>query len=151
MKKIVAYVGSMKDEVSNTYKFTEAILNKSKEKYRNIDFEIITSKDFTIKPCVGCKNCFVSGICALDKEDDAGKIKDKLLSADMVIFASCPDVVYFSFSKSHASICSNKFRYHHSTSSSQYFFRQSKQVPFLSQLSFIFLSKIHGPISITPF
>ncbi len=88
MKKIVAYVGSMKDEVSNTYKFTEAILNKSKEKYRNIDFEIITSKDFTIKPCVGCKNCFVSGICALDKEDDAGKIKDKLLSADMVIFAS---------------------------------------------------------------
>lgn len=88
MKKVVAYIATRKGEYSNTYKFTKAILDKCKEKSENIDFEIITSNDVTINACRGCEKCFVSGVCSLDKLDEASKLKEKLLSADMVIFAS---------------------------------------------------------------
>ncbi len=88
MKKIVAYIGSRKGRNSNTYKFTENILNASKSKNRDIDFEIVTPNDYVIKSCIGCGNCFINGTCVLDKTDEAGKLKEKLLGADMVIFAS---------------------------------------------------------------
>lgn len=88
MKKVVAYIGTRKGEKSNTYKFTKAILDKCKEKSENIDFEIITSSKFLINACLGCEKCFVSGVCSLDKVDEASKLKEKLLAADMVIFAS---------------------------------------------------------------
>ena len=88
MKKIVAYIGSRKGKNSNTYKFTEAILNASQSKDKDIDFEIVTANDFVIKPCIGCENCFLNGTCVLDKTDEAGKLKEKLLAADMVIFSS---------------------------------------------------------------
>lgn len=88
MKKIVAYIGTRKGERSNTYKFTKIILDKCKEKSDNIDFEIITSNDYFIKPCLGCERCFVSGVCSLDKVDEASGLKEKLLSADMIIFGS---------------------------------------------------------------
>lgn len=88
MKTIVAYISSRKGKNSNTYKFTKAILDRSKEKYGEIEFEIVTSNDVVIKPCIGCENCFSHGTCVLDQTDDAGILKKKLLSADMVIFAS---------------------------------------------------------------
>lgn len=88
MKKVVAYIGTRKGEYSNTYKFTKAILDKCKNNSENIHFEIITSNDLLINACVGCGKCFVSGICPLDKVDEASKLKEKLLSADMVVFAS---------------------------------------------------------------
>lgn len=88
MKKVVAYIGTRKGEYSNTYKLTKTILDKCKERSEDIHFEIITSNDFLINPCVGCGKCFISGVCSLDKVDEAIKLKEKLLSADMVVFAS---------------------------------------------------------------
>lgn len=87
-KKIVAYIGTKKGKTSNTYKLVKEILNRCKEKSEEIEFEIITSNDVAIKPCIGCEKCFISGLCPLDKTDEAGELKDKILSADMVIFAS---------------------------------------------------------------
>lgn len=88
MKKVIAYIGTRKGENSNTYKFIKAIFDECKTKSKNIHFEIITSNDFLINSCIGCEKCFISGTCPLDEIDEAGKLKEKLLSADMVILAS---------------------------------------------------------------
>lgn len=88
MKKVVAYIGTRKGEDSNTYKLTKVIFDKCRENSENIQFEIITSNDFVINNCVGCGKCFRSGVCSLDKVDEASKLKEKLLAADMVVFAS---------------------------------------------------------------
>ena len=70
MKKIVAYIASRKGTDSNTYKFTKLILDKVKEKDKNIEFELITPVDINIEICETCEKCFNDGICLWDEKDD---------------------------------------------------------------------------------
>jgi len=88
MKKVVAYVGSRKREKSNTYFFTKCILEKVKEKEKDIQYEILTPNDFNILPCDSCNNCFKFGNCILDKKDQMGSLRQKLIEADFIILGS---------------------------------------------------------------
>lgn len=87
IKKVIAYIGTMKGEKSNTYLLVKTILEAAF--YReSVKCEIITGRDILIKPCLGCNHCFKTGICCLDEHDDMKLLKNKILEASIVIFAS---------------------------------------------------------------
>ncbi|HBF6023012.1 TPA: flavodoxin family protein [Clostridioides difficile] len=88
MKKIVAYIGSRKGTKSNTYKFISQILEVTKQKFNSIEYEIITSNQLNIQPCNGCDTCFETAECPYDKYDDMGKLRQKIINSDFVIFGS---------------------------------------------------------------
>ena len=50
--------------------------------------ELVNLAEFTIKPCIGCNTCVKEKRCPLDDEDDMGTVKEALLRADGVVFAS---------------------------------------------------------------
>lgn len=88
MKKILAIIGSRREQNSDTYKFTKLILEKLRTKDNGIQYEIITPNKYEIKPCLGCNNCFYKGYCVQDNKDDMGIIKEKMLEADLIILGS---------------------------------------------------------------
>jgi len=50
--------------------------------------ELVNLAELNIKPCIGCNTCVREKRCPLDDEDDMGAVKEALLSADGVVFAS---------------------------------------------------------------
>jgi multimeric flavodoxin WrbA len=50
--------------------------------------ELVNLAELSINPCIGCNTCVREKRCPLDDEDDMGIIKDALLRADGVVFAS---------------------------------------------------------------
>lgn len=88
MNKITAYIGSRRGTKSNTYKFISEILSLTKQKFNSIEYEIITADQLNIKPCNGCNTCFNTAQCPLDKHDDMGMLRQKLIDSDFVIFGS---------------------------------------------------------------
>lgn len=49
---------------------------------------LVNLAELDIKPCVGCNTCVREKWCPLDDEDDMGAVKEALLRADGVVFAS---------------------------------------------------------------
>jgi len=49
---------------------------------------LVNLAELDIKPCVGCNTCVREKRCPLDDEDDMGAVKEALLRADGVVFAS---------------------------------------------------------------
>ena len=89
MKKIFAYVGVVKKDSSLTVEYIHQIVDKLKEE---VELELFTAEDITIENCRGCLNCFINGICPLDKKDNFCKIKEKIKESDFIILGS---PVYF--------------------------------------------------------
>lgn len=50
--------------------------------------ELVNLAELDIRPCVGCNTCVRERRCPLDEEDDMGAVKEALLRADGVVFAS---------------------------------------------------------------
>jgi multimeric flavodoxin WrbA len=50
--------------------------------------ELVNLAELSIKPCVGCNTCVREKRCPFDDEDDMGIVKEALVSADGVVFAS---------------------------------------------------------------
>jgi len=50
--------------------------------------ELVNLAELNVKPCIGCNTCVREKRCPLDDEDDMGAVKEALLSADGVVFAS---------------------------------------------------------------
>ena len=49
--------------------------------------EIVSVRDYTVNPCLGCNTCFkTNGICA--QKDDMAIIYEKMSQADMIVIAS---------------------------------------------------------------
>ncbi|BCZ44262.1 hypothetical protein psyc5s11_03290 [Clostridium gelidum] len=94
MKEIFVYIGTRTGRESNTFKYISEVLNKTFESVgrENIKVSLYTPHSSKINNCQGCLNCFANGECHQDKNDDMKIIKEKMLSADFVIFAS---PVYF--------------------------------------------------------
>ncbi|MBU3146058.1 flavodoxin family protein [Clostridium sp. CF012] len=84
--KIIVLMGSPRKKDSyNVCKLIEAKLMKSSI----IELEYIFLKDYVIEDCKGCDMCFKKNesLCPC-KDDDLHKIKEKLLNADAIVFAS---------------------------------------------------------------
>jgi multimeric flavodoxin WrbA len=80
--KILAICGSPRK--GGTYK----ILNLIKDKYTDIDYEILMLKDCNLKDCYGCYACINLGPDKCPLKDDRDKILKKMEDADGVIFAT---------------------------------------------------------------
>ena len=50
--------------------------------------ELVNLAELDVKSCVGCNTCVREKRCPLDDEDDMAVVKEALLSADGVVFAS---------------------------------------------------------------
>ena len=67
---------------------TFKVLNSIKEKYSDIDYEILMLKDMNLKDCYGCYSCINRGPNTCPLKDDRDLILKKMEDADGVIFAS---------------------------------------------------------------
>lgn len=88
MKKIFAFIGSPLKERSNTYILTMMMIERLKEMDREITADVLTAGHVKIKSCTGCWNCMTKGACPLDKQDDMGMLKEKMLAADFIVWGS---------------------------------------------------------------
>ena len=66
-----------KSQILST-KIIEQMTNK-------IDVTTINLYEMDIKFCIGCSNCFKTGICKLDEMDDMGYIKETILKSNIII------------------------------------------------------------------
>ena len=88
MKKIFAFIGSPLKERSNTYTLTMMMVERLKEMDKDITADVLTAGHVNIKSCLGCWTCMTKGFCPLDKQDDMGMLKEKMLQADFIIWGS---------------------------------------------------------------
>ncbi|MDD4565931.1 MAG: flavodoxin family protein [Eubacteriales bacterium] len=89
MKKIIALVGSRAGAKSHTKELCEKLIHELGQGLKEeLSAEIITADRWHINGCLSCGCCFKEGLCAQDKKDDMAAIKEKLLSADIILLAS---------------------------------------------------------------
>ncbi|AUN12747.1 hypothetical protein RSJ21_19755 (plasmid) [Clostridium botulinum] len=89
MKKIFVYVGSRKKIKSNTLTFIKLTLDKlCFNDKNNISYDIYTPNNSCINNCLGCSECFDIGRCPQDKMDDMKILRNKMIEADFIIFAT---------------------------------------------------------------
>lgn len=85
MKRVTAFVGSAHKK--NTHRAVVHFLN-SLQALGDVECEIVTLSDYTLKPCRGCRVCFERGeeLCPL--KDDRDVLFDKLMASDGVVMAT---------------------------------------------------------------
>lgn len=88
MKKVFAFIGSPLKKKSNTCQITRMLLDRLAQADSGIAGEIITAGDVRLKYCAGCWHCMRKGGCPLDKADDMGMLRQKMLEADFIILGS---------------------------------------------------------------
>lgn len=88
--KIFSLIGSRKGRASNTLKFCRMCLDALQQNCPDISIqtEILTADQWHIAGCRSCGICFQKGLCVQEQQDDIGKIKEKMLTADLIILAS---------------------------------------------------------------
>ena len=64
------------------------ITERAAETGETVEYECITADTVNLSFCRSCSNCFYKGGCPLDNVDDMAKIKEKLISADVIFFCS---------------------------------------------------------------
>ncbi len=87
MRKILVINGSPKKENSTTMVVTKAFVDGIK-KSGEFESEIIDVAALTVKPCLDCLSCWgrSEGECVI-KDDDVPFVKQKILSADIIILS----------------------------------------------------------------
>lgn len=88
--KILVLVGSRRGRASNTLQFCMMSLEALQSLCPDIiiQTEILTADQWCIAACKSCGMCFQRGWCIQEKQDDIGKLKEKMLCADLIIMAS---------------------------------------------------------------
>ncbi|MHA1799703.1 MAG: flavodoxin family protein [Candidatus Helarchaeota archaeon] len=82
--KILGIMGSPRKNKSN-----DTLLNAALEAIKeNAEVEKLYLTDYNITPCNGCDTCIKKAECPLDKNDDMGQLREKLLAVDGIIIAS---------------------------------------------------------------
>ncbi|MBU3202047.1 flavodoxin family protein [Clostridium estertheticum] len=84
MRVIVLMGSPRKKDSYNVCKLIETMLKKN----ITVDFEYIFLSDYIIKDCTGCDMCFKRSESLCPCKDDLHLIKEKLLIADGIIFAT---------------------------------------------------------------
>lgn len=83
--KVIVLMGSPRKK--DSYNVCKVIEEKVTKNYP-IEFEYIFLRDYAIEDCRGCEMCFKKSEKLCPCKDDLYKIKEKLLNADGIIFAS---------------------------------------------------------------
>lgn len=89
--RVFVYIGSYRGNASMTLHVVSSLLTNLSKTY-NMELEVVTysANNTNVHDCVGCTQCFTSGICPLS--DDVAKIKHTMHESDIIIIAS---PVYF--------------------------------------------------------
>ncbi|MCX7920494.1 MAG: flavodoxin family protein [Clostridia bacterium] len=84
--RVLAFNGSPRMKRSNTEKILTPFLDGIRS--AGAEVELVYLRRLKIQPCTGCFNCWfrTPGICAI--KDDIQNLREKLLEADIVIFAT---------------------------------------------------------------
>ncbi len=82
--KVIGIAGSLRPD-SNTLKFVQHCLANLDE--QGMDTELISLRDKTIKPCLGCYQCVKLGHCA-QEDDDFPPIFEKMRAAQGIVLGS---------------------------------------------------------------
>lgn len=90
--KILVFVGSNTNN-SETSAICKKIFKKvydmfKIEEEKELSIFISSCKDIDAVNCKGCTSCFVKGECPLDVKDNLKILKEKLIAADCIVFAS---------------------------------------------------------------
>jgi multimeric flavodoxin WrbA len=85
MKRVTAFVGSAHKK--HTHGSVVQFLSNL-QAMGDIEYEIVTLSDFTLKPCRGCQLCLEKGEEFCPLQDDRDVLMDKIMASDGVIFAS---------------------------------------------------------------
>lgn len=84
--KLVAIIGS-----NNGNSITDIIVKKVCNKLKNtldLEVKIFSLHNNKIEFCNGCRECFSTGDCQLDKRDDIGEILTEMRLADIMLLAT---------------------------------------------------------------
>lgn len=73
-----SYTAGIMEQLSNKLK-TEGIIDTS---------VIVKASDIDVSMCKGCLSCYQCGKCVLDNNDDMSRLKNELLSSDIVVLGS---------------------------------------------------------------
>jgi len=83
--KAIAILGSPKGMQGYTGALVEPLMKAMQQE--GIDTDIFSLSDLAVQPCKGCQNiCHITGTC--HQKDDFEKIKQAMLAADGIIFAT---------------------------------------------------------------
>ena len=85
MKRVTAFVGSAHKK--NTHKAVVQFLNNL-QALGDVEYEIVTLSDYTLKACRGCRLCFEKGEEFCPLKDDRDVLMDKIMASDGVVFAT---------------------------------------------------------------
>lgn len=85
MKRVTAFVGSARKK--HTYDAVVQLLNNL-QSMGDVEYEIVTLSDYTLKPCRGCQICLEKGEEFCPLQDDRDMLMDKIMASDGVILAS---------------------------------------------------------------
>jgi multimeric flavodoxin WrbA len=82
--KIIALLGSPRKAKSNTGALLDLVLAGARSE--GAESEVIALPGNTVKPCLACDVCHVTGTCG--QKDDYPSIREKILAADGVVLAT---------------------------------------------------------------
>lgn len=85
MKRVTAFIGSARKK--NTYHAVMRFLNDL-QALGDIEYEIVTLHEYTLKACRGCEVCIWKGEEFCPLKDDRDVLMEKIKVSDGVIFAS---------------------------------------------------------------
>lgn len=86
--KVFSFIGSRKNENSNTYKVIKLLINEIKKYDLNLENKIVFASDLELKQCEECLNCFNNGFCPNDRKDHFDDVKKEILESDVVILGT---------------------------------------------------------------
>lgn len=87
--KIVAYIGTSREETSNTFKVVQALVKQmERDSGVEVEHQIYHPENLTMVACKGTVNCFKGKACPLDERDDTPRVKRAMLEADVIILGS---------------------------------------------------------------
>lgn len=88
MKSVFIYNGS-RCKNSRSREVIDKVINRVNSTYEDeLEFNYYDPLTSSIKNCEGCLNCFSNCKCPLDDIDDMKKIRQDIIKADFIIFAS---------------------------------------------------------------
>lgn len=86
---IIGIIGSPRGKKGNTGRLLAEVLEGARQAGANTD--VIVLKPGTVRPCMGCDQCHVSGRCP--QKDEFETIKARILAADGLVLAS-PNYIF---------------------------------------------------------
>ena len=89
MKKVFIFVASKDVKEANSKKVIKLLVDEmNKKSQEEIAYSVYDANTLKIDSCLGCCNCFNTGICSLDKKDNFNLVKKVLEESDLIILVS---------------------------------------------------------------